>query len=326
MDLAGFVENVVRFGLEKFGRFYSVYRGQVMRNDDPDERGRVQVMVPQVGHKPGAYPALWVGPAEKGAGADRGSFFPPEVGDSVWVTFLFGDPSVPGMYYGGWYGYSDKTQKSEAPTEFKYSNKKPQRRGIVTRAGHVFQFVDEPGQEAVRLVWHKPDPLDASLTDATKSANRKAGKHSYLVFESNGDVQMANQSGALVHLDAANSQIKVVDSGGSSVTLGPSDINVIAKDGSSVSVGSGKITMVATQGGTVTGASFNAKVGGVFLADGADSPAVRGRDLMTWLGQLIIWLATHTHTCAAPLSPSSPPVAPPPAPLATILSQRVKLA
>jgi hypothetical protein len=324
MDLAAFIETVVRFGLERFGRFYSLYRGEVMRNDDPESRGRIQVMVPQVGHKQGAFPDRWVGPSEDGAGADRGSFFPPEVGDSVWVTFLFGDPSVPGVYYGGWYGYDEKTKKAEAPAEFKYSNKKPQRRGFVTRMGHVFQFVDEPGQEAVRLVWHKPDPADAALTAESKSANRKAGKHSYLVFEANGDVMLANQNGSLVHLDAANNQIKVVDSGGSSVTLGPANITLLAKDGSSVAVGSKNVTMVAMQGGTVTGASFNAKVGGVFLADGADSPAVRGRDLMTWLGQLIVWLATHTHP--TPAGPSSPPAAPPPTPPPTILSQRVKLA
>lgn len=326
MQFYDFLEQMLRFGLEKFGRYYSVYRAQVMRNDDPEERGRIQVMVPQVGHKEGRYPDRWVGPALEGAGADRGSFFPPEVGDSVWVEFLFGDPSVPGVYYGGWYGYDEKTKKSEAPVEFKYSNKKPQRRGFVTRMGHVFQFVDEPGQEAVRLVWHKPDPADAALTSPTVSANRKAGKHGYLVFEANGDVALANQNGALVQLDAANRQIKVVDDAGNSVTVGTQSILVLAKDGSSVEVGKGNVTVIATQGVTVTGASFNAKVGGVFLGDAANSPAVLGRELLTWLGQLILWLATHTHTSAAPTFPTSPPVAPPPAPPATILSQRVKLA
>lgn len=321
MDIYGFVEQVVRFGLEKFGRFYSVYRGEVMRNDDPESRGRIQVMVPQVGHKAGSYPDKWVGPEMDGAGADRGTFFPPEVGDSVWVEFLFGDPSVPGVYYGGWYGYDEKTKKTEAPVEFKYSNKKPQRRGFVTRMGHVLQFVDEPGQEAVRLLWHKPDPGDAALTDVKKSADRTKGGHSHLVFESNGDARITNMNGAMVHLDAANRQIKVVDDSGNSATVGPQSIVLLAKDGSSVEIGGGKFTVVATQGGTLAGASFNAKVGGVFLGDAADSPAVRGRDLMTWLTQLLIWLGTHTHP-----APGSPPAAPPPVPPATLLSQKVKLA
>lgn len=323
MQLLDFVEQVIRFGLEKFGRYYSIYRAQVMRNDDPESRGRVQVMVPQVGHTESRYPDRWVGPAQEGAGANRGSFFPPEVGDSVWVEFLFGDPSTPGVYHGGWYGYDEKAQKSEAPVEFKYSNKKPQRRGIVTRMGHVLQFVDEPGQEAVRLLWHKPDPGDDALkaTGTSKSADRTKGGHSHLVFESNGDARITNMNGALVHLDAANHQIKVVDEGGNSATLGPQSIVLLAKDGSSVEIGGGKFTVVAAQGGTFAGSMFNLKVGGVFLGDAADSPAVRGRDLMTWLTQLLIWLGTHGHPAFG-----APPATPPPVPPATILSQKVKLA
>jgi uncharacterized protein involved in type VI secretion and phage assembly len=64
-----------------------IYRATVLNNQDPEQRGRVQVMVPAI--------------AGQGSGWAAGCFPPggpsaaPRVGDMVWVMFENGDPAWP---------------------------------------------------------------------------------------------------------------------------------------------------------------------------------------------------------------------------------------
>jgi hypothetical protein len=120
--------------------------------------------------------------------------------------------------------------------------------------GHVLQFDDEPGKEAVRLLWHKPKSGDPALSDRTKSADRSGGKWSLLAMEKDGDVQLANQNGSLVHLDASNKQIKVIDENGNSIVLGPTGIQATDKTGNFV-------TMTASGISGVTGKNMSFQAG-----------------------------------------------------------------
>lgn len=71
--------------------FFGKYRGQVVGNEDPLNKGRLQITVPQV---LSATP-VWAEPCVPYAGANLGFYAMPEVGGGVWIEFEAGDPSYP---------------------------------------------------------------------------------------------------------------------------------------------------------------------------------------------------------------------------------------
>lgn len=81
------------------GRFFGKYRGTVVDNADPTQRGRIKVKVPAV-----LGPAdVWAMPCVPYAGAGVGLYALPEPGTGVWVEFEQGDPSFPiwvGCFWG----------------------------------------------------------------------------------------------------------------------------------------------------------------------------------------------------------------------------------
>ena len=73
--------------------------GQVTRVDDPDELGRIQVMLPAYGD----VVSEWLQFVSPGAGASKGLLAPPDVGDVVLLLIDQGDPAqavVLGSLYG----------------------------------------------------------------------------------------------------------------------------------------------------------------------------------------------------------------------------------
>jgi hypothetical protein len=317
-DVEELVDHIQTLGMERaLKSYYSIYRAFCIDNKDPEKRGRIKIACPEVGHNPTTgLQDTWVDPVFDAVGPNMGSFWPPIVGSVVRVFFLNGHPSEPIGYLGGWFTRSDGTNK--CPTEFAHGpDGSPETRGFVTRAGHMFLFKDTPGEEAVNLIWHRPDSGDQSLSDATKTADRGQGDFAFLNFNKDGSVQLGNAKGAMLTLDAAEGQNLLVDEHGNSVTTDADGIKLIDKAGNLISIDAkaGDITMVAENNLNFTAKTMNIKTGGVYLCDSATLSAVLGEPLMAWL-------ASHTHTCAAPNSPSSPPVVPPPP---SILSKNVKL-
>ena len=80
-------------------KYYGKYRGVVVNNIDPEQRGRVQVRVPDVAEllPPWAMPCVPI------AGMQSGMFAVPNIGSDVWVEFEQGDPSYP-ICVGGFWG------------------------------------------------------------------------------------------------------------------------------------------------------------------------------------------------------------------------------
>lgn len=147
-DFRVFLEKLSQFGLEFFRVYPGVYRAQVSRVDDPDQRGRIQIMCPSVGHSVSQGPDVWVDPVMSNAGTGHGMFWPPVVGDSVWISFRNGNASRPECYWGGWYG------QGEVPSELgARAQNLPTVRGFKTPGGHVLAFSDEPGDEHIHIVW-----------------------------------------------------------------------------------------------------------------------------------------------------------------------------
>lgn len=81
-------------------KFYGKYRGTVMVNVDPEQRGRITAMVPDV---LGLIPSSWAMPCFPIAGKQQGTYFIPQIGAGVWIEFENGDPSYPiwtGCFWG----------------------------------------------------------------------------------------------------------------------------------------------------------------------------------------------------------------------------------
>ena len=72
------------------------FLGEVVSVADPDGRGRVQVRLFAFDGVDDHDAPLWARVATPFAGADRGAFFIPDVGDEVLVTFAHGDPRALG--------------------------------------------------------------------------------------------------------------------------------------------------------------------------------------------------------------------------------------
>jgi len=155
-----------RFGLEAFGRYYSVYRaqvapvnqqevglGRVSGNIDPMNQGRIRVIVPGLGMtqvlpEP-AYPVTPFG--SQGAAA----FFPPDPGDTVMVVFENGNPRLP-LWIGSWWmnprtGLNPSPSATDLPQDFRKGSQPPTVRGIETKSGHKILFDDTPGQSKVTI-------------------------------------------------------------------------------------------------------------------------------------------------------------------------------
>jgi uncharacterized protein involved in type VI secretion and phage assembly len=73
-------------------RFYGIYRGIVVANDDPSKLGRIKAKVPSV---LGAVATGWCLPCVPYAGDQVGIAFLPEVDSGVWIAFEGGDVSYP---------------------------------------------------------------------------------------------------------------------------------------------------------------------------------------------------------------------------------------
>jgi hypothetical protein len=78
---------------------FGKYRGTVVNNVDPEQIGRLQVIVPAFS----PVPISWAMPCMPWGGINQGVFTVPLIGAGVWVEFERGDPDYPiwtGCYWG----------------------------------------------------------------------------------------------------------------------------------------------------------------------------------------------------------------------------------
>ena len=288
--------------------FYGIYRAEVTSNEDPDERGRIQARNVDIGQQISL--GVWISPLFDMAGNKKGFFFPPEKGDYVRIFYHMGDPSQPYGYLGGWFGTEDKAD------EFVYSNKRPEKRGILTRMGSGILLSDEADNQYVRFIWHEPAPGDAALSDAAATADRAGGKFTFIEMTKDGSIQAFTHKGHGLSLNNTDSSILILHKEGHSISITDDGINLTDKDGNIVNLDKGKFNVIVDGNLNFTGKDANFSVGGVALGG---PQAV----LSVPLGEpLLAWLASHQHLSAAPGSPTGPPLVPP---TPALLSKSVKL-
>jgi hypothetical protein len=330
VEFVDFQNAVVRDGLSGVtNRFYSMYLATVSSNQDPMGLGRIQIVCPTVGHL--VAPQVWVLPAMMGAGNKRGMFYVPEEGDTVFVNFYEGDPTVPQMYFGGWYGMVDgstaDTPTFLAPPASLY----PEKKGIVTRAGHALIFNDTVGSESVVLLWNQPAPGDPELTNRTSTAAYNKGIPSptpafpgqklgsaILSMDATG-ILLKSASSFIFQIDESKGALSIATPNGSMISFTPTgNIQLIHNSGSSIAMSPTGITVSAAvaagQVVNITGQSISVNGGAINIGSKASDFAVLGL-------KLIAWLAAHTHPYS--FGTTLPPV-PPPTP-ADFCSQTIKV-
>jgi len=76
-------------------RFFGKYRGTVLQNVDPLQKGRLQLQVPDV---TSLLPTTWAEscvPLAGPTGPPMGVYMVPPIGAGVWVEFEYGNPDLP---------------------------------------------------------------------------------------------------------------------------------------------------------------------------------------------------------------------------------------
>lgn len=93
-------KEIKKNGLESLGRYYSVYRAEVVAVDDPLNLGRLKISCVQLYGT--TSPAIWVFPRGIPAGKGHGIYWLPSIGDPILISCENGDPRFPLWEY-GWF-------------------------------------------------------------------------------------------------------------------------------------------------------------------------------------------------------------------------------
>lgn len=257
--LASFIEHIKRFGLERFGRYYSLYRAQVTDVSDPEERGRIKVTVPSLFGDTEL--PNWVLPRDyRNAGLNKGEFFPPEVDDWVFVEFEGGDTNYP-VYSGGWHGETED-EEAELPTDFSYDEEgNPSCRGYKDPAGNRLIFDCTTEKQKVSLVASdgseepKEHTIEMSLEKGKETLKLMSLNH-FLVFDDTTDkegVYLIHKSGTQLQIDSKGS-MKIFTASGHLLSMNEEDSTVLlnSKDGTTIAIKDNIVLAEASGKSTVT--------------------------------------------------------------------------
>lgn len=95
-------------GIESTGRYYGLYEGIVINNNDPEKRGRLQVKIPSIYGEQTF--EEWIYGKAIFNGKDMGIFAIPSVGSGVWISFINGDAERP-IWEMGWFTDSEISEE-----------------------------------------------------------------------------------------------------------------------------------------------------------------------------------------------------------------------
>ena len=157
------------------GRFLGKYRATVLLNVDPDQRGRLQLMIPDV---LGLIPSTWAEacvPLAGPTGPPMGVYLVPPIGAGVWVEFEQGDINYPVWVGCRWGAPSDIPMLAKA--------------GLPVSPNIVMQTL---GQHALVI-------SDMPPTPATGGVMLKSATNAMVVVNDSG-IYISNGKGATISL------------------------------------------------------------------------------------------------------------------------------
>jgi uncharacterized protein involved in type VI secretion and phage assembly len=214
------------------------YLAEVVSVADPDSLARVQVRLLSFDGIGDHDAPIWARVAVPFAGANRGAFMLPDVGDEVLITFVNNDPRFPIVIGGLWNG-------SDAPPEtLGGSGERVDRWTIVGKAGTRIAIVEENGGEET-ILFETPGGVTGELTD------KSGGK---IEFKAAGTTVTIDTKGVSVDTP---SKVKVQ---ASQVEISSGMVKVDA----AISQFSGIVTCDVLQATTVIGTSYTPGAGSVW--------------------------------------------------------------
>lgn len=164
-----------------------VYSARVVNVDDPQGQGQVQIQY--YWQEQGQ--TNWIRHLTPYAGADRGFFFRPEIGDEVLVAFEEGDPERPVILGSAW-NMSDLTPNEDFWGDETHQN---DIKRIVTKSGHRFSMVDKEGEEAIGI----STPTHSRIVLHEKAS--ETGRPAILLNVDQGDI-ILNAPNGRIHFHA----------------------------------------------------------------------------------------------------------------------------
>lgn len=274
-DPIGWLKDLMkRVGIGRaLGRYYGIYRAQVIDNEDDLSRGRVRLFVPALGHTSDSDvpDSIWALPTGMASGADdrqtHGFQFIPDVGDNVWVMFEDGQTHLP-IYFTGW--------PSSAKGEESTIDKGPQAKGFFTKTGHRVELDDETGGVLIQ----------------------RANTSTMLSLTGDNEIILSTSSGSNVYLTEDN--VTVFGKDGSHLSVGGDAVSMVNSSGSYLSIDGADITIGAGGNVVITSGAKISLVGSTDIGNGpVYEPVVLGTKFQ------VAW-QTHSHVATGPGSPTVP--------------------
>lgn len=324
-------------------RYYGKYQGFLVDNADPQKRGRIRALIPEV-----LGPEVVSGWAEPcfpyGGGGDFGTFAVPPVtkdGDAyttgVWIEFRSGEPQFPiwvGTFFGAPGGVPEAPGDDDEPSVDVHASR--------TFGGHSVVAIDTAGDERleIRDSGGQKITFAAPLKPRTKrDADGKKAKATLDVdypdlVANTASVTLVDFAGNTVLLDATKTaptvkitntdrdgavvqtiemsgagsdpRIVITDHNKNVITMSQEGITVDAPSlGDTIKLDSAGISADASKIDLNQGAKGAARKDDKVESGMMDDPA-----FWTWVQTLMTWLGTHIHNATAPGAPTSPPIVP----------------
>jgi len=203
-----------RVALGLGGRWYGVHIGLVSDIKDPDNLGRVKVLLPWMPDSGGDRYEVWARLSVFMAGNNRGAWFIPDVDDEVLVAFAGGDPSQPFVIGSLWNG-------SDSPPESMDGSGNNYKKVLRSRNGVKLTLDDQDGQE--QFIAETPGGQKVTLKD---------GPGSIIIEDSNGNSIKLESSGITITASAKvtiNASTVAVSAGMVTVDAGMSKFSGVVK-------------------------------------------------------------------------------------------------
>jgi uncharacterized protein involved in type VI secretion and phage assembly len=213
--------------------FYGKYRGVVTKNDDPDKRGRLRVLVPSV---LGDQETDWVEPVIPFGGIkDAGLFLIPPPKAIVFIEFEEGDIDRP-----LWTGTRSLAGSSSGP---------PEKFVLQTPGGHRIELDDSTKDDK------KPKLIVTHLDKASAT------------FDENGSIELKDKEGTAVTLNAKDKKLLLKDANGNSVELSDAGLKLKDKNGNSLELAQSGVTLKDSNGNKIELASSGLTVQGASMVN-----------------------------------------------------------
>ncbi len=176
-------------------RWYGAYPAQVTDIKDPDQQGRVKIKLPWSPDPDGGGYETWARLTVLMAGASRGTWFIPDVGDEVLVVFEGGDARRPYVVGALWNG-------SDSPPETMDGSGNNYVKSLVSRNDIRITLDDSDGREKLTL---------------------KTPQQSITIDDGGRSIEIKDANGNTIKLDSAG--VKITAAAKFSVEAGTVDIS-----------------------------------------------------------------------------------------------------